>query len=154
VIIVRAPDPRRIGDRSPESGWVEILGNWPPDTGSMVTQFRLDSAARLASLRTVVDGAPELGEQRVPFGEWIRTVDHRGDPLFEVNASSGSVLVRNHERLVCTLKPRDAGFASGVLLETQGHEPLSIQVSGGAGQLRVAVSGRELETFPAQEERP
>jgi hypothetical protein len=149
--VLRTPLGRvRIRVPHADGACVEMLGDWPPHSGSQVARFCLDSAGIIAGLHTTLDGMPGDGPNPAPSGEWIRTVDHRGDPLFELRVESGLVEIRNHRRAVASLKPSRQAFSRGVLLEQEGKEPLTIQVTEREkpAQLCVAVSGRSPETIP------
>lgn len=123
-----------------DAACVGILGDWPPHSGSQVTQVCLDASATIISVQTILDGAA-AGPQALPFGEFIRTVDHRGDPLFELSAGPSVVAVMNHEKATATLKPLRGSFADGLLLELAGRNPLLIRVTIRDGAFpRVSVS--------------
>ncbi len=121
-VLVRLP-------RTQDVTCVDMLGDWPPHAGSQVTKVCLESGGAIASVQTILEGEP-AGPQAVPFEKLVRTVDHRGDPLFELSAGPSLITLMNHEKATVTLKPSGGSFATGVLLESPGSKSLSIRVTG------------------------
>jgi hypothetical protein len=131
-----------VGDA--ERTCIEVMGDWPPHSGSQVTELCLDRGG-IGSVSTKLDGVPDVYHEQRPFGQWIRTVDHRGDPLFELRVNVDVVSVRNHKGVIASIKPTGRLFDEGVLLTVDAAEPLSIRVSEREDLLYVDVPGRGRE---------
>jgi hypothetical protein len=133
---------------------VEVLGDWPPHAGSQVTDLCMNTAGNISSVTTRLDAVTSSDPDQRAFGQWIRTVDHRGDPLFELQANPTALAVKNHTGATASVTPQRRSFQEGVVLAVAGAAPVSVLVSEAESSVEVDVSGRPRETRSLSQDHP
>lgn len=109
-------------------GAITVSGDWPPYEG--VQEVRLQPGTRRAidHIETAVRNRPDYGTQLVKPDVWVRTVDHRGDPLFEILLNgSGDVSIRNHKNQVCSISAGSSGLSDAAVVLCDGAAPVVVR---------------------------
>ncbi|MCI0418573.1 MAG: hypothetical protein L0312_05015, partial [Acidobacteria bacterium] len=127
-----------------------MMGRWPPYNGSQALHLYLDDSGLLGRLMLAIDGMPHLNTQPIEKGQRLRTVDHRGDLLYEtVLTEAGHLSIRNHDSGECLLNPSGSGFAQGTVVSCQGTQPLLVRVTEDENlrELRVNIGKKPPEIY-------
>jgi hypothetical protein len=102
-------------------GGVIISGNWPPYEGVQELHLYPGTQRAVDHLETAVRNRADYGTQFVKPNVWVRTVDHRGDPLFELILNgSGDISLRNHKNQVCAISAGASGLSDAALVSCSG----------------------------------